>query len=618
MPKLAWVLLPTILYAAVLAARMLLRRGRPSRQALNLQLSLLLMLYLAATAGLGLFWVARQQLPFFDWHYLFGYGTLALALIHLYFNLPAALRALRRPPQAAASPPAGPGRGRRAGVAAAMAAALAATWWLGAGWQAGRHVPLASLPAASPNVEAVLRYHADSSESRRQVLDRAPALDWGQAPPAFKAYPAAAHIRLSRGDVGWRGLSAALGGAGARTDALRLPELGDLLYLSAGVTERREGGRALRAAPSAGALFSSELYLLVRAVQGLAPGVYHYDADQERLDVLGPLPADSGAPSADHADAAIVLTSVVRRTAYKYGDRAYRYVAADGGHLLENLRVASQSAGMRATLAARFDEGRLAHALGVDGDDEIVLAVMELRRAGAAPAPAWPPRYAELAAAPAPAPGMTGMTGMVQRATSLRLADAQAGGEPGDVVTLPAPQASAAPVRQVIVERRSKRRFTGDPVPLAALAGMLADLVQPDQLSGAARISLVVNRVQGLAPGIYRYDRGHALRRVRAGQFAAVAEQAALSQSVVGDAAVVLVLSVDRGALLAEGARGYRHGLLETGLIGERWLLGAVARHLGACPVGAFYDDEAAALIKVDPQREWVLHFAALGVPAGE
>ncbi|MBA5608464.1 SagB family peptide dehydrogenase [Duganella sp. FT3S] len=615
MPKLAWVLLPTILYAAGLAARMLLRRGRPSRQALNLQLSLLLMLYLAATAGLGLFWVARQQLPVFDWHYLFGYGTLALALIHLYFNLPAALQALRRPPHAAASPPAGRGRGRRAGMAAAMAAALVAAWWLGAGWQVARHAPLASLPAASPNVEAVLRYHADSSASRRQVLDRAPALDWGQAPPAFKAYPAAAHIRLSRGDVGWRGLSAALGGAGARTDALRLPELGDLLYLSAGVTGRREGGRALRAAPSAGALFSSELYLLVRAVQGLAPGVYHYDADQERLDVLGPLPADSGAPFADHADAAIVLTSVIRRTAYKYGDRAYRYVAADGGHLLENLRVASQSAGMRATLAARFDEGRLAHALGVDGDDEIVLAVMELRRAGAAPAQAWPPRYAELAAGPAPAPDVTAM---VQRATSLRLADAEAGRDRADVVTLPAPQASAVPVRQVIVERRSKRRFTGEPVPLAALAGMLADLVQPDQLSGAVRISLVVNRVQGLAPGIYRYDRRQALRRVRAGQFSAAAEQAALSQSVVGDAAVVLVLSVERGALLAEGARGYRHGLLETGLIGERWLLGAVGRHLGACPVGAFYDDEAAALIDADPQREWVLHFAALGVPAGE
>ena len=40
------------------------------------------------------------------------------------------------------------------------------------------------------------------------------------------------------------------------------------------------------------------------------------------------------------------------------------------------------------------------------------------------------------------------------------------------------------------------------------------------------------------------------------------------------------------------------------------------ARGLGACAVGAFYDDEAAALVGVDPAREWVVHFAALGVRA--
>ena len=49
-------------------------------------------------------------------------------------------------------------------------------------------------------------------------------------------------------------------------------------------------------------------------------------------------------------------------------------------------------------------------------------------------------------------------------------------------------------------------------------------------------------------------------------------------------------------------------------MVGERWLLGAVAQGLAACPVGAFYDDEAAALINANGR--WVLHLAALGVPA--
>ena len=142
----------------------------------------------------------------------------------------------------------------------------------------------------------------------------------------------------------------------------------------------------------------------------------------------------------------------------------------------------------------------------------------------------------------------------------------------------------------------------------------------------------MVNCVEGVAPGIYRYHRYHRYHRslglepqvrepqvlelIRGGDFAAQAQSAALSQEAIGNAAVVLVLSAERGAMLAEGARGYRYGLLEAGMLGERWLLGAVVRGLSACPVGAFYDDEAATLIGVDRQRQWVLHFAALGVLA--
>ena len=183
-------------------------------------------------------------------------------------------------------------------------------------------------------------------------------------------------------------------------------------------------------------------------------------------------------------------------------------------------------------------------------------------------------------------------------------------------ITFPAPEPATAGVHRTILNRRSQRRFRAEAVPLATLSSMLADMALPPQLSRAIRINLVVNRVAGLAPGVYRYVDRHALLRVRAGEFAAAAQSAALSQDVIGDAAVVLVLSAERGPMLAQAARGYRHAFIEASMIGERWLLGAVARGLAACPVGAFYDDEAATLIGVDREREWVLHFAALGFAA--
>ncbi|MDQ2989182.1 MAG: hypothetical protein M3R60_08790, partial [Pseudomonadota bacterium] len=83
-PKVVLVLLPLALYGVAVAIAAV--RGRaPSRQALNVHTSLLLMTYLLATASLGIFWVANQQLPVFDWHYLFGYCTVLLVSLHLYF-----------------------------------------------------------------------------------------------------------------------------------------------------------------------------------------------------------------------------------------------------------------------------------------------------------------------------------------------------------------------------------------------------------------------------------------------------------------------------------------------------------------------------------------------------
>jgi SagB-type dehydrogenase family enzyme len=607
LPKFAWVLGPLLLYGVVCV--FLALRGRtPSRMALNVHLSLLLLVYLLGTAGLGIFWVANQQLPVFDWHYLFGYATLLLVALHLVFNLPVVVRWLSRKRTVAGAPKIKTGGPAWVGKGAALALGLAAAFYIGAR-QGGANVQVS---AAAVQENPIARYHAFSSESRASVFQRAPGVAWGDAPPAFKSYPDAVRVALEKGGPGKTTLAQALA-APAPGRRLTLAGLGRVLYLSSGVTLRR-GGYALRAAPSSGALFPSELYIAARHIDGLSPGLYHYDPDQHRLDLLGPLPPTVGTANADDADAIVLLTAVFRRTGYKYHNRAYRYALADAGHLLENLRLASHGAGMDASLLRQFDDGAAAQALGIDGVEEGVLALMTLRPSTGAERIEQPQQdqtaatqYTPVVAQPATA---IGVTGVVHQATSLRSAP-----RPAAEVDLPPPVSAARELFTTIVQRRSERRFTDEPIPLALLSGVLADLRQRPQLYEGIEISIVVNRVAGLAPGVYRYLPRHALALVRAGDFAGAAQSAALSQDAIGDAAAVLVLSTDRERLLAGGARQYRHALLETGLIGERWLLGAVARGLAACPVGAFYDDEAAALIGVDPARHWVFHFAALGLP---
>jgi SagB-type dehydrogenase family enzyme len=592
MLKIAWVLLPLSLYGAGLVIAWL--RGRaPTRMGLNVHLSLLLMAYLLATAGLGIFWVANQQLPVFDWHYLFGYATLLLLLAHLFFNLPIAVRWLTR----GRSRVAGQGKVRWGLLASVLAFALSA-YYVGLR-QGAPGMPVHKGPLqADAGRAAIVDFHEYSSESRTSVFRRAASIEWGEEPESFKRYQGAS-VALPPPLGAEMGLSDALR-TGDGDAPLDLQRLSTMLHLTAGVTSRR-GGNALRAAPSSGALFPSEVYVIVRRVEGLTAGVYHYDPDRHRLDYV------AAALAGVKADALIAVSAIFRRTGYKYHDRAYRYAVADAGHLLENLRLVTHASGARFSLLSAFDEMEMARALKIDGVEEGVLSVAMIN-GGAMKTP----RDALRPAAGQKVGGSLGATAFVHQATSLRR-DSEAAGE---LIRLPVPTVMTAPAREVIAARRSQRRFSGAAVPLSSLSTALAAMAQETLLSPAIRIQIVVNRAEGLAPGVYRYVAGHALRRVRSGMMRDEAQSAALSQDVIGDAAVVLVLSADRELMLQEGPRGYRHGFLEAGMIGERWLLAAVATGLGACPVGAFYDDEAAKLIGVDPNKEWVLHFAALGVVA--
>lgn len=627
MDKLPWVLLPLAVAGAIVGV--LAWRGRlPPRPVLNVWFSLLLLAYLLVTAGLGIFWVANQHLPVFDWHYLFGYALLLLLVVHLGFNLRQVLFHLRRPPRDAAAP-ATAGRRPLLGAVGLLGFAAAAGVGYFVGLRHGRTELRIEAAAGTPAASApavVEQFHAFSAHSRTGVLRRAPGADWGEPPPPFKT-PGAAPARALPG-----ARTAAPEAAGRSFDAAALA---DLLWHAVGVSER-SGGIAFRTSPSSGALFATELYVLTLQVDGVPAGLWHFDVPRHALvpvaagvvdgTVLGtgPLPADMLA--------LLVATAVFRRSGHKYRDRTYRYVLADLGHALENLRVVARWHGTTATLLPAFDEARIARSLGLDEAQEGVLAALLLQPSNAQALPALVPAAWSAASPAGEGPTLLGITEAIHRATSLRAADPPAAGQApqrrralqAPVALLPLPRAASriTDPMALIARRRSVRRYGDEPVALADLAAVLAAMAAPGPLlSEALRIDLVALRVAGLEPGAWRYHpTAHALeRRAAAGEdLRRRARAAGLDQDVIGDAAVVFVLAIDRSSFAADplgAARGYRHAYLEAGLAGERIYLEAGARGLGVCAVGAFYDDEAAALVGSDPAREWTVHFAAMGRP---
>ena len=394
---------------------------------------------------------------------------------------------------------------------------------------------------------------------------------------------------------------------------------------------------------------------------GLAPGWWHYDGQTHRLNKLIHANAGAGAGAGVDVDvgagagepgaaAELVATAIFARSGHKYRDRTYRYVLGDLGHLLENARATAAALGAGLWPQRLFDEALLARELNLDEAQEGVLAWMHFGDVtGDVTEPSPGARTARTAQAmlhtpsgpwAAPVftdvgqPAVLGVTDAVHRATSLRAGAAPTRPAAPALVTavslaselrLPLARAVVAPdqVQALIARRRSVRRFSDQALPLETLGAVLHHMAlgHPALFSDAVRLDLVSHAVQGLPSTAWRYDAArHALQRRREGAVAReMSRRAALGQDAIGDAAVVMVLSIDRAALAQDAggaARGYRHAFIESGLVGERLYLAGEALGLGVCAVGAFYDDEASRLVNVDPAREWVVHFAALGVPA--
>lgn len=167
-----------------------------------------------------------------------------------------------------------------------------------------------------------------------------------------------------------------------RRDALTLPEVSQILWAAQGIT-RRDG---YRTAPSAGALYPLELYLLVGNVGDLPAGLYAYRPRQHALRPLGTDDLRTALAEAAvrqlwirDAPAIVVITAVYGRTAGKYGGRAQRYVHMEVGHAAQNVYLEATALGLGTTFVGAFQDGSVSGALGLPRD-HAPLGIMPIGR----------------------------------------------------------------------------------------------------------------------------------------------------------------------------------------------------------------------------------------------
>jgi SagB-type dehydrogenase family enzyme len=153
-------------------------------------------------------------------------------------------------------------------------------------------------------------------------------------------------------------------------------QLSYLLWASTGI-QRREMDFEYRTAPSAGALYPIETYIVVNNVKDIDKGVYHYNIKDHLLEEIklgdhSQITAKAALGQDMCAEGAVVFiwTAFFNRSKCKYGQRAYRYIYLDAGHIAGNLALASTSLGLGSCqIAALFDD-EVNKIIDVDGKDE--------------------------------------------------------------------------------------------------------------------------------------------------------------------------------------------------------------------------------------------------------
>jgi SagB-type dehydrogenase family enzyme len=156
------------------------------------------------------------------------------------------------------------------------------------------------------------------------------------------------------------------------SEALTLAHISQLLWAAQGVTHT-EGWRT---APSAGATFPLELYLVAGNVNGLAQGFYRYRADQHKLIQLvnRDLRADLSAAALGQewmkgGAIIIVIAAVYDRATRKYGQRGIRYAHMEVGHAAQNVYLQAASLNLGTALVGAFDDKRVKEVLKLPSDE---------------------------------------------------------------------------------------------------------------------------------------------------------------------------------------------------------------------------------------------------------
>lgn len=503
--------------------------------------------------------------------------------------------------------------------------------------------------------DVALKYHQETKHTYAELMSRTGRLDWSKQPSVFKEYPQADLIKLST-DFDFDSISVEeaiekgpFAGSFSR-GPITEKELSRLLYYTNGITDTlRYPGLTyyLRAAPSAGALYPTVIYLVVSNVEGLKKGIYHYSVKDHAIRLLKEgdfaeriASLSSNPLSVRKASAVFVMSTIFYRTKWKYRERGYRYVLLDTGHVGGNLALISSALGLGSYSIGTFVDDKINQILEIDGLKEAVIYINAVGRVASLKeksdfkkAPLIEKETIKKLPKKAKISELLHESGKLNY---LRETDGKTYETIGNYYKN-YPEAKrfyltkefskqGLSLDDAIRKRRSARDYSNKPISQLKLSRLLYysyGYTNDDpsrrttwSIEGLYPIEIyvVVNNVEGVARGIYHYNvLEHALELLKTGDYRFQIANACLGQKLVGNANIAIIKTALFDQVEQYGDRGYRYLHLDAGAIGENIYLEAASMGLGVCGIGAFFDDQINEMLGIDGVKETVIYVTSVG-----
>ena len=155
---------------------------------------------------------------------------------------------------------------------------------------------------------------------------------------------------------------------------LTLEQISQLLWAAQGITDKKEG---YRSAPSAGALYPLEVYLVSGKIDHLPNGIYKYIPYEHKLVIVSNEDVRKELGEAalrqnfvKESAAVFVLAAVYERTARKYGKRGICYAYMEVGCAYQNIYLQAVSLDLRTVVIGAFNDEQVKKVIQMECDEE--------------------------------------------------------------------------------------------------------------------------------------------------------------------------------------------------------------------------------------------------------